>query len=90
MVRKDYIFMSDEQAQKILAYGQSKNEEYLRALVSEVSEDRTYADRLEYSELLLQGRLMFQIASRRFDVSRKFTDASVKRKKGTQLDIPFS
>ncbi len=82
--------MSDEQAHKIIAYGPSKNEEYLRALVSEVSENRAYANGLEYSELLLQGRLMFQIASRRFDAPKNFNDSSTKRKKGTQLDLPFS
>ncbi len=89
MMRRDYIFMSDEQAQRILAYGPSKNEKYLRSLISEVSENRVYAEGLDYSELLLQGRLMFQIASRRFGSKIAIRDKPIKMKKGKQLDLPF-
>ncbi len=81
--------MSDEQAQRILDYGPSRDVDYLRDLVSDVSGDRAYAEGLQRFELILEGRLMFQVASRRFAYMNNFNDNSPNKKNRNQLELPF-
>ncbi len=88
-MKRDYIFMSDKQAQRILDYGPSRDVDYLRDLVSDVSGDRDYAEGLQHFELVLDGRLMFQIASRRFAHMNDFNDDSTNKKNRNQLNLPF-
>ncbi len=72
--------MSDEQARRIFDYGPSKDVDYLRDLVSDVSGDRAYAEGLQRFELILDGRLMFQIASRRCSYMDNLTGASARKR----------
>ena len=90
VVRRDYIFMSDEQARRIFTHGPSKDEDYLRELISDISGDKTYAESLAHFELLLEGRLIFQVACRRRDSLKTSIDVSANRKRRKQQELPFT